>query len=668
MIWSVNINLSRRQSHSSKTSRRSGAAMTHNQGSNKLPETPQTYLETPSRFSPPLAARISKNTISKRAASPRVSASKHPRKKAPLFGSHAQSTLTQIDFVTQTTQPDDQEELQYLDGDGTPSTKHNESETLNENSDDDTEYKPPLQGRSTRSTFESNDDHPKRRRKSAAQTSKVTARGDSIRKSQTPRASVGPKGKRKSTDKSATRRDKTLTQMHFVRRFIPIIDDDDEVNMRYLPTEQSVEKTPKELESKNLKIKQRLTPTSVKQVRRALEAELDLSTGEPISDPGTSQTAGNGSVSHEKSNHQDPITPRHPKFEVPSSQSPESPGLAIITSSQFRSATRSPLKRKSPNSAHYSQNRVKKEPPKSPRQVKDHQGQVSSSPGKTPRASLPRGLTTSTQNSRTFAEKLALCGASDESTNKSSNNQEPPRTQGERTVVYETDAETNQSDSEYEMNDVSGTPSRVQESQVETTNEQDQNSEPLFNDESQELPLPGVGFSSNLGDCPQSEAPMSDASLYYQRLPATQFPHEPIPTLNTQKLSELFPNEGATQYTKFVSGSAHKPDLSYQKFPGPFLQSQTQSQEGEDPEIVPESSPAREQDITTEESQVVFRRPPVPESIIQVESSQPVERDDAGAGRLLSRSQLLTSSVMESVPLPNFWMGSQDSVGEPYSL
>ncbi|KAJ5727354.1 hypothetical protein N7493_005174 [Penicillium malachiteum] len=642
--------------------------MTHNQRSNKQPETPQTHLKTPSsRSSPPLTARVSKSTISKRTASPRVSASKHPRKKAPLFGSHAQSTLTQIDFVTQTTQPDDQEELEYLDGDERSNTKHNGSKTLNENSDDDTEYKPSSRARSTRSTFEPNDDHPKRRRKSAAPNSKVTALGDSIRKSQTPRASVGPKGKQKSTEKPAAMRDKTLTQMHFVRRFIPldIDDDDNDVDMRYLPTKKPVEKTPRELESKDPEIKKRLTPNSVKRTRRAFEAELDLSTGEPISDPATSQARDNGSIPHTRPNTEGPKTPRHPKFEVPSSQSPESPGLAIITSSQFRSATRSPLKRKSPNFTNYLQNRVKKEPPKSPRLAKDHQDQVNTSTGETPRASLPQGSATPAQNPTTFAEKLASFGVSDEPTNQRPNDQEPPRTQGERLVVYETDAETNQSDSEYDMNDDPGTPSRVQESQVENTHEQDENSDLLFDDESQELPLPGVGFSSNLDDGPQSEAPMSDASLYYQRLPATQFPHEPIPTLNTQKLSELFPSEGATQYTKFGSRSAHKPDLSYHKFPGPFS---LQSQEGEEREIVPESSPAREQDVTTEESQVVFQRPPVPESIIQVESSQPVDRGDSGAGRLLSRSQLLTSSVMESVPLPNFWMGSQDSVGEPYSL
>ncbi|KAJ5634408.1 hypothetical protein N7528_002250 [Penicillium herquei] len=639
--------------------------MTHNQGSNKLPETPQTHLERPSRFSPPLTARISKSTISKRTASPRVSASKHPRKKAPLFGSHAQSTLTQIDFVTQTTQPDYQEEVEYLDCDEKSNAKHNGSKTLNENFDDDTEYKPSSRAKPTRSTFESNDDHPKRRRKNAAASSQVTAQGDSLRKIKTPRASVGPRGKRKSTEKPAMR-DKTLTQMHFVQRIIPIdIDDDNDVDWGYLPTKKPVEKTPKGLESKDPEIKKRLTPNSVKRTRRALEAELDLSTGEPISDPATSQVGDNGSIPHARPNPEGPKTPRHPKFEIPSSQSPESPGLAIITSSQFRSATRSPLKRKSPNFTHSSQSRVKQEPPKSPRLTKDRQGQVSSSPGITPRASLPQRLTTSPHNPTTFAERLASFGASDEATNQRPNDQEPPRTQGERTVVYETDAETNQSDSEYDMNDDPGTPSRVQESQVENTHEQHENSDLLFDDESQELPLPGIGFSSNLGDGPQSEAPMSDASLYYQRLPATQFPHEPIPTLNTQKLSELFPSEGATQYTKFGSGSAHKPDLSYHKFPGPFL---LQSQGEEEPEMVPESSPAREQDVTTDESQVVFQRPPVPESIIQVESSQPVERGDSGAGRLLSRSQLLTSSVMESVPLPNFWMGSQDSVGEPYSL
>lgn len=156
---------------------------------------------------------------------------------------------------------------------------------------------------------------------------------------------------------------------------------------------------------------------------------------------------------------------------------------------------------------------------------------------------------------------------------------------------------------------------------------------------------------------------MSDASIFYQRLqPATQFPFEPIPALNTQKLSELFPNYGSTQYAKPAAADSSR------KAPAPFLQTQTQSQEADQTEIVPESSPIREQDENSAEPDAVFQRPQVPESVVQVESSQPVDRGNHGPGGILSRSQLLTSSVMESVPLPNFWMGSQDSVGEPYSL
>lgn len=147
---------------------------------------------------------------------------------------------------------------------------------------------------------------------------------------------------------------------------------------------------------------------------------------------------------------------------------------------------------------------------------------------------------------------------------------------------------------------------------------------------------------------------------------ATQFPHEPIPTLNTQKMSELFPHGDSSQYANL---EAWKPSLRKQA-PGPFSQTQTQSQEGdkESTEMVPESSPIRERERGIESGDTSFQRPRVPGSVVQVESSQAVDRDPQWQGRIISRSQLLTSSVMESIPLPNFWMGSQDSVGEPYSL
>ncbi|KAJ5914027.1 hypothetical protein N7504_002910 [Penicillium tannophilum] len=636
--------------------------MKRNQEPERPPETPQAQSKTPSRST----TRVSKSTTSKRAASPQTSGSIHPRKRDSLPGSRAQATLTQIDFVTQTTQPDN-EELDYLEDSGRPANTNGQPVLINEESDDDPDYRSKLRTRPAQTKFEPNNDHPKRRRKSAGVNVGGSERGQSLRKSQTPRASVGPKGKQKATEKPATKRDKTLTQMDFVRRYIPIDDEDDDMNLGYIqPTFQR--KTPKpikkELKIENMVATSRPTSTTAKRNRRILEAELDLSTGEPISDLGTSQATENGI------NIQDgPITPHKRKLEIPSSQSPESPGLAIITSSQFLNATRSPLRQKPQNLAQEPDNHIKEESLRSQQLVEDSQGQGHASAERTPRACSPKVLIASSQR-RTFAERLASCAPSTESittSRKILNDHEPKRTQGERTVVYETDAESDQSDAEDNMNDDPTTPSRLPESQVQSADISHVPWSPLL-DDSHELPLPDVQPSDNQDYDPSSEAPMSDGSMYYQRMQkSTQFPHESIPALNTQRLLELFPNEGSTQYAKPGPPPAHTP--SAQKFAGPFLQTQTQTQteDGGELDIVPESSPIREQENNSEESQTVFQRPRVPESV-QVESSQPVDQAKIGLGKALSRSQLLTSSVMESVPLPNFWMSSQESVGDPYTL
>ncbi|KAJ5993690.1 hypothetical protein N7451_009414 [Penicillium sp. IBT 35674x] len=639
--------------------------MRRHQGPERPPETPQAQFKTPSRPT----TRVSKSTTSKRAASPQPSGSINPRRRDSLPSSRAQATLTQIDFVTQTTQPDN-EELDYLEDSGRPANTNDQPVLINEESDDDPDYKSTLRARPAQTKFEPGNDHPKRRRKSAGVNVGGSERGQSVRKSQTPRTCVGPKGKQKATAKPATKRDKTLTQMDFVRRYIPIDDDDEDMNLGYIqPTFQR--KTPKpikeEFKGENMVATSRPAPTSAKRNRRILEAELDLSTGEPISDPGTSQAAENGI-----STQDGPVTPHKRKLEIPSSQSPESPGLAIITSSQFLSATRSPLRQKPQNLAHERENHIKEESPKPQQLVEDSQGQGHASPETTPRACSPKVLMASSQRP-TFAERLASCAPSTESITtprKILNDHEPKRTQGERTVVYETDAESDQSDLEDNMADDPTTPSRLHESQVHSAHLNQAPWSPLL-DDSQEFPLPDVQPSDNQDYDPSSEAPMSDGSMYYQRMQkATQFPHESIPALNTQRLMELFPNEGSTQYAK-PGPPPPAPTPSVQTFAGPFLQTQTQTQtqdhdDGE-LEIVPESSPIREQENNLEESQTVFQRPRVPESV-QVESSQPVDQDKSGLGKALSRSQLLTSSVMESVPLPNFWMSSQESVGEPYTL
>ncbi|KAJ5216006.1 uncharacterized protein N7498_002413 [Penicillium cinerascens] len=638
----------------------------------KLPETPCDKFRTPrqpSRPSPPGTSTSSRSTTSKRPAPPSVSASERPWKRSSIPSSRGQSTLTQIDFVTQTPHSDD-DQLDYLEAEPREDVNtRNAQAQISGESDDDTDYRPPLRGRAGATRFEPNDNHTTRQRKSAGVNTRASERGQSIRKSITPKPSVSGKGKRKSTEKPPAKRDKTLTQMDFVRRYITI-DDDEDINMGYIQQEPQAKPAKKgdQADSGGKQAVQPRLPASVKRNRRALEAELDLSTGEPLSAGlGDNQDTSPGHEPENLPTADTPVTPQKPrKLEIPSSQSPESPGLAIITSSQFRSATRSPLKQKSLNLAHHPENIIKEEFYGPRRFIEDSQDAGGSLVVKAPTQLSSRLLDSLKHHSSPSMHNEALYAPSTELASRAELPEDPglkvERTQRERTVVYETDADTDNTDSEDDMSNDHGTPSRIRGLRAGIPDPTGHIPEPP-SDDSQELPLLNVQSSADANDEPPSEAPMSDASIFYQRLqPATQFPFEPIPTLNTQNLSELFPNYGSTQYTKPAGAD------SSQKPPGPFLQTQTQSQEADQTEIVPESSPIREQDENSAEPDAVFQRPQVPESVIQVESSQPVDRGNYGPGGILSRSQLLTSSVMESVPLPNFWMGSQDSVGEPYSL
>jgi hypothetical protein len=644
--------------------------MKSQQTAGQLSDTPGDQFRTPRRPSPPGTSKSSRSTTSKRPASPSLPASGRPWKRNSLPSSRAQSTLTQIDFVTQTPLSED-DQLDYLDeaASRADANTSNAQPQIDGESDDDTDYRPPLRGRSGSTRFQTSDNHPTRRRKSAGVNTRASERGPSTRKYMTPKASISGKGKRKYIEKPPAKRDKTLTQMDFVRRYITIDDDDDDVNMGYI--QQEPEKDPTESGNQdgsveNQSVEPRL-PASAKRNRRVLEAELDLSTGEPLSGGlGDNQDTNPEHDVEIPPTADTPVTPLKPrKFEIPSSQSPESPGLAIITSSQFRSATRSPLKCRSLNLAEHPGSTIKEESPGPRRAIEDSQDIGGSSLVKTPTQPSHGLLGSLKHHSSPFLQDEALYEPSAESGTRVVLPEAPglkvERTQRERTVVYETDADTDNNDSEDDVNNDLGTPSRARGPHAETPSATRHSPEPS-SDDSQELPLPNVQSTEDPNDGPPSEAPMSDASIFYQRMqPATQFPFEPIPTLNTQKLSELFPNYGSTQHAK--PAPAH----SSPRNPGPFLQTQRESQEADQTEIVPESSPVREQDDSVEPD-VVFQRPQVPESVVQVESSQPVDRGNHGLGGILSRSQLLTSSVMESVPLPNFWMGSQDSVGEPYSL
>lgn len=641
--------------------------MTQHKRTGRSADIPQNQFRTPKQPTTPATAFHSRSAKSKITPSPAVRTPATSLKRGSVPSTRSQSTLTQIQFVAQPTHLDD-DQLDYLP-EGQPDATHQRQECaqLDNGSGSETDLRPPLRTRANFTTFETNDDHPKRRRKANGKGNRAVDRG------QTQKATGLGKGKRKSMEKPDSKRDKTLTQMNFVRRYIPIDEsDDNDTNMGYIetPNQDSTieqgstgkeEKTPKA----NKIIAKTEPATSLKRNRRIFEQELDLSTGEPLTSGETQDTSRQGAEQNSLDPNM-PFTPRKSrKLEIPSSQSPESPGLAIITSSQFRCATLSPTKRRPLNFRIQREDLIKEESPSAGPVIEDSHGPWGTSQLKTPTHISPNKSDTVIQEQPTSADVVQPSrpetGPISQEVIPAEQGSDSQRAQRERTVVYETDADSSASEPE-DMEDEQPDLPRAKKSR-DIGSRPVEDSSGLPSDDSQELPLPETQPPGDMGFDLPSEPPMSDVSAYYQRVqPATQFPHEPVPTLNTQKLSELFPNEGNTQYPQ------HQALRPPRNFPGPFSQSQTQSQEQDQTELVPESSPIREEQSSVDKTDRVFRRPRAPDAVVQVESSQPVRREDFGPGNRFSRSQLLTSSVMESIALPNFWVGSQDSVGEPYSL
>ena len=326
--------------------------------------------------SPSASSRVSMSTTSKRTRSPQLSEAGRPRKSALTRDSRAQSTLTQIDFVTQATQLDDEQQLYYIDEPGLSRSPHDTNEPVQSgdvSKADDTDYQLSRRTRSALARIETTQGHhTKQRRKGSGVSFHTSGRLQAVRQNQIPQSSINSRGKRKLNEKPPVKRDKTLTQMDFVRRYITI--DDDDVSLGYIQADP--QKTLQQQAKTESKAAGDGHLSSSKRKRRALETEVDLSTGEPISHSEDTQTTSPSAA---------PVTPSKPRrLEIPSSQSPESPGLAIITSSQFRSATRSPSKRNISNLVHQSDNHVKEDSPKSQRVIRDSQNHTNSSPLRTP--------------------------------------------------------------------------------------------------------------------------------------------------------------------------------------------------------------------------------------------------------------------------------------------
>ncbi|KAL4955956.1 hypothetical protein BDW69DRAFT_103648 [Aspergillus filifer] len=588
-----------------------------------------------------------------------------------------QPTLTQIDFATRSQLPnsDDESTFEYIDDSGRYAREVIEIEDQSEDEDHewdnkrDTDYKPSSALRIKRERgvrFDAVLSKPNR------SSSGVQASGKGRRKS----------GGRKDKDKTTQKDDKTLTQMKYVRRINIEPDDDEDAKLEYAyiaPKKKDFERQVNGLKTEGRQ-DQTYIPEPLNQHKRR---KLSPSSAEnKMHEPGRNS---------EEKNMRPPTTPRKNfKHEIPSSQSPESPGIAFITSSQFRSATRSPEKPafKVPNKPH-----IKTEAPGSP-QVKatlESDNSPRNDWGPSHPSPNAHGLEI-TPDAETSME------LGDGSPVEAPDPKEPSKPT-QRTIIYETDAESDYSEFDDEPPAILSSPGAQQDitDSQQRANVQDElhsskiELEPGPEPESQELPplpVPETQIDPNILPS-QSNLP-SDASICYQRLhPDTQFPLDPVPTINTQKMAELFPENSHGLHT--ISPSPSSPIQSRSQPAGtPQVVTETQDpdQTQDQPEsqidktptdIVPESSPlARRKDSgsTGTGTDSNLRAPSARDVVVQVESSQPADRpyrqqntlEDSGPLRMLSRSQILTSSVMESIPMPPFWMSSQESAMEPYPL
>jgi hypothetical protein len=196
----------------------------------------------------------------------------------------------------------------------------------------------------------------------------------------------------------------------------------------------------------------------------------------------------------------------------------------------------------------------------------------------------------------------------------------------------------------------------------------DEDDDDVEGDDSLDLPsIPNSGTDLDASDVNNEEMTLpSDASENYHRPSLyTQFPTEPIPALDTQKLEELFPRHSNVEGSRIRASALDRPPTS--KNSTSQLQTLTQTQtQSQDPaelstETISESSPllSAKEDVKRASRGGSHTQ----ESVVLVESSQLVDKMnkpyDLGEDRpqgIVQASQWLTDSVMESIPLPPMWM------------
>lgn len=462
----------------------------------------------------------------------------------------------------------------------------------------------------------------------------------------------------------------TLTQMNYVRPFV-VIESDDDQGLDYIG-EGSVAGG---LVDDDTIDDQCLS----RRKRRKLSTEIEESI-DPSAEYRFDEVTGNLQPHR-------PATPQKPqKLEIPSSQSPESPGCVIISPSLFRNNDRNLSEKKSRETADCPKKEEIRDSYFTQRSSQKPMCMLPLKSESSPRtgvwaaseASFYHGKTAS--DSLVQSEETALeCDGSIQRTTPSNFTDRPapddtepnPPLKFDKAVVYETDAESDYGPyGDYDDNLSQGPGSNYIGSTVNDDGggNGDDDDDDVEGDDSLDLPsIPNSGTDLDGSDVNNEELTLpSDASENYHRPSLyTQFPTEPIPALDTQKLEELFPRHSNVEESRIRAPALDRPPTS--KNSTSQLQTLTQTQtQSQDPaelstEVAPESSPL----LSAKEAVKRASRggSHAQESVVLVESSQLVDKInnpyDLGEDRpqgIVQASQWLTDSVMESIPLPPMWM------------
>ncbi|PGH27736.1 hypothetical protein AJ80_00523 [Polytolypa hystricis UAMH7299] len=495
--------------------------------------------------------------------------------------------------------------------------------------------------------------------------------------------------------------DDTLTQMGYVNA-MPSVGDGEEVGKRYTTRSRSAKKKKamfqletigeeSTLECDNVAADQSSARKRRKQdheEEQPYDAEAHPTTkGQLLQTPKDLQS-NNCALMSRRAMSSDPSTPQKPRrLVVPSSQSPDTPEILLNTSFLQQTPPRFPLAPLSCNSA-----------PKTP--VRKHRKSMTpvkiedDHPSQFPRSTIPESPNSITNSQSTVGTGLyreddilettpATSPPPDQHEENEVNNPstkshegpgsketslepgEPPQHTSQRdrreNIVYETDAESDNDDFYDAIPYISDV--RPTQREPESQNwelDKTQNPDPVN-------PLPTQARSSTflLLDSCDIRSSNPEPSLLYYRKPMS-YPVDPtsaeLNAIGPERMAELFP----------ASLHHESTEIPLPPIPEENEDAATQLTARDQADIstlfIPESSQQPPQPLDIEPDLPPPSSPPV----ILVESSQPEDMEAPAEGpaddgprvhrKILTPSQLLTESLMESIPGPALWISSDGNL------